>query len=280
MNSTARTAPKRALRPAHPALPRVSAPLLRAFGAYSAWYVRRHFHAIRILKNGLPPSPKVRRPFVIYLNHASWWDPLVCLLLARQYFRDRLSFAPIDAAMLERYAFFKRLGFYGVEPGTRRGAADFLRTSCRLLKPVHHMLWLTPQGRFVDVRGRPVELQRGLGALAARMEKALFVPLAIEYAFWTEPQPEILLSFGPPVAPEHVIISETNDWTEIFASKLEATQDRLAEMSCRRNPSDWRLLDRGTSGVNGIYDAWRWMRARVSGTAFVREHGAAKGRSA
>ena len=29
----------------------------------------------------------------------------------------------------------------------------------------------------------------------------LFVPLAIEYTFWNEPRPEILVSFGEPIIP-------------------------------------------------------------------------------
>jgi hypothetical protein len=57
------------------AYPRVATHLLQGFAAYSRHYVRRHFHSIRILKNGLPP-PDISCPVVIYLNHASWWDPL------------------------------------------------------------------------------------------------------------------------------------------------------------------------------------------------------------
>ena len=43
------------------------------------------------------PVADETRPIVIYLNHASWWDPLVCLYLARRFFRDWTSVAPIEA---------------------------------------------------------------------------------------------------------------------------------------------------------------------------------------
>ena len=88
----------------------------------------RSFHSVRISASGLPPHCP-DRPLVIYLNHAAWWDPLVCLRLAREFFRDRASFAPIDAAMLERYGFFRHLGFFGVEARQPRGALTFLRTT-------------------------------------------------------------------------------------------------------------------------------------------------------
>ena len=64
-------------------------------------------------------------PLVIYSNHASWWDPLVGLVLKSEFFADRTPFAPMDAAMLERYKLFARLGFFGVEQHSRRGAIAF-----------------------------------------------------------------------------------------------------------------------------------------------------------
>jgi len=147
--------------------PRVSPGLVRVFAAYSRRYLRQNFHALRILKSGLPLHDPTR-PLVIYLNHAAWWDPLVCLQLSREFFPRRTSYAAMDAAMLKRYGFFKWLGFFGVarnEPGAGRG---FLRVTRALLASAQNAVWFTPQGRFVDVRERPLRLQNGIGALAAR----------------------------------------------------------------------------------------------------------------
>ncbi len=262
---------------AHDGLPRVSARALAVFAAYSRRYVRRHFHSVRLAENGLPPRDS-GRPVVVFLNHAAWWDPLVCLLLAREFFPDRTSRAPIDSAMLRRYAFFARLGFFGLEPATARGARTFLRTATQILASPENMLWLTPQGRFMDVRERPLRLENGLGALACRTPGAAFVPLAIEYAFWTEPRPEILISFGLPIIPEQEKTHEVAAWTGVFTQALTATQDHLAATSCRRDPADWRTLDRGKSGVAAVFDTWRWLRARLLGRKFSPEHHAEAGR--
>ena len=251
--------------------PRVATCLLKGFSAYSRHYVRRHFHSIRILKNGLPP-PDISCPVVIYLNHASWWDPLVCLHLARKYFADRSSFAPIDEASLQRYGFFKQLGFYGVEQKSARGAMTFLRTTCRLLGSARNMVWLTPQGRFMDVRQRPLRLQHGIGSLAARMENVAFVPLAIEYTLWTEPRPEILLGFGRSAVPKNAPLRSSRDWTEFFSNVLEKAQDELAAKSSQRDPADWIVLDRGKSGISAIYDTWHWLRSRIRGGGYARRH--------
>jgi 1-acyl-sn-glycerol-3-phosphate acyltransferase len=226
-----------------PESPRISPWLLYLFARYNRHYLGRHFHSLRILKSGLPKSD---RPAVIYLNHASWWDPLVCLFLAGIFFSDRASFAPINEQMLQRYRFFKRLGFFGIEPDSARGALSFIRTVDGILKSPQNLLWLTPQGRFADARERPARLKSGLGAIANRMPEGVFLPLAIEYPFWTEPQPEVLISFGEPIVTQPSLGLVPNEWTAICAQALEHTQDQLASRSERRDERDWIILRRGS----------------------------------
>lgn len=251
-------------------LPRIAPRLLKAFSAYTRRYVRRRFHAVRILKSGLPP-PDSSRPAVIFLNHASWWDPLVCLLLARQFFSERTSFAPIEEAMLERYKFFRHLGFFGVEPSVR-GALKFLRVSRAILTSSRNVIWLTPQGRFQDVRQRPLRLQNGLGALAATSEDTLFLPLALENTFWNDSRPEILISFGTPIISSADLSGTAEEWTKKFSAALAATQDNLAARSSHRDASEWLVLNEGSAGVNALYDFWRWLRGQIRGQEFEREH--------
>lgn len=252
------------------AAPHISNGVMKVFIAYCRRRVRREFHALRILKSG-PPQTDFARPLVVYFNHASWWDPLVCLLLAREFFPERSSFGPIDSAMLERYGIFKRLGFFGVDRSLR-GTRAFLQKTHDLLADPRNAVWLTPQGRFADVRERPLRLQDGLGALATREPDAAFVPLAIEYAFWTEPRAEILVTFGEPIVPGRESVRSVGEWTRIFAGALEATQDKLAASSCRRDSAEWSEIQRGNSGVSRIYDAWRRLRARVRGEKFDPQH--------
>src|SRR6185503_18564952 len=106
--------------------------VMKFFALYCRHYVRRHFHSLRMLQGGRFQRT-AGRPLVIYLNHASWWDPLVCLLLSRKLLPGFDSFAPMEAPMLGRYGFFKHLGFFPVEPGTTVGARQFLRTAHSIL---------------------------------------------------------------------------------------------------------------------------------------------------
>jgi 1-acyl-sn-glycerol-3-phosphate acyltransferase len=214
-------------------------------------------------------------PLVLYSNHASWWDALVCLVVKQQCFPNHAAFAPIDAAMLNRYKMFRKLGFFGVEQGSRRGAMHFLRTAEAILKSPQALLAVTPQSRFADVRERPARFGAGLGHLAMRVERALFVPVAAEYVFWEERLPEILVRFGEPVQVrgEHNAAFDAKYWTCLFELKLTEAQDALAVEAQRRNRDDFQTVLRGGAGQGGIYDLWQWLNANLRGQPFRREHG-------
>ena len=255
-------------------LPTISPLLLRWFTWYCRRYICRHFHSLRMSRAGLPPDAR-GLPLVVYGNHASWWDPLIGLVIKSECFPERSLFAPIDAAMLERYRMFSKLGFFGVEQGSSRGAVQFLRGAEAILRSPNHLLAVTPQGRFADARERPVRFQAGLGHLATRIDHALFLPMATEFVFWEERLPEILVRFGSPVE-----VSRTNGfgrsaevWSAVLERQLSLTLDELSIEAQRRDPSDFRTILRGGAGQGGIYDLWRALKAMVRGEAFRKEHG-------
>jgi len=204
------------------------------------------------------------------------------ILLAQRLMPERRHYGPMDAEALSRYRFFRHLGCFGVTPGTRCGAATFLRVSQAILQQSWNVLWVTPEGRFSDPRQRPVQLQSGLGALARRLDGVVFVPLAIEYVFWQERYPEILLRFGEPIWVSSASACARQAYTEQLAQRLQVTQDALAREACRRDPAAFETLLRGRVGIGGIYDAWRALRAYWRGggennKAFRRTHGAETG---
>jgi 1-acyl-sn-glycerol-3-phosphate acyltransferase len=254
-------------------LPAISPGLLRVFSAYSRWYVSRAIHSIRISRAGSIPDAG-GLPLVIYANHASWWDPLIGLALQNALFANRRSFAPIDLAALNKYRFFARLGFFGVEQNSPRGAKHFIRTAKVILNQPNSILWLTPQGRFADVRERPVHFKAGLGHLPRHIKRAAFVPLAIEYSHWEERLPEALCRFGP----VDIIGREAGSIDDVactrhFERQLATTQDALATEVQRRRKDDFEVILHGRSGVGFVYDLWRAMRSALSGQKFQSEHG-------
>lgn len=249
--------------------------LLGMFQQYIRWYLWRHFHAVRTLHlERLSPDP---RPTIVVMSHASWWDPLIGMHLWRLQLPEYRHYGPMDAAALGHYGFFRKLGVFPVEQGTLRGAAGFLRTSMRILSQPNSMLWMTPQGEFTDVRERPVSFKPGLGALVHRMGPCRLLPLAMEYAFWNERLPEILLNFGEPLFVEDGGAQSAEAWTAVLEQRMETTLDELASASKQRNAALFQTVTRGGKGVGGMYEAWQRVHARMRGETYKPEHGSIHG---
>jgi 1-acyl-sn-glycerol-3-phosphate acyltransferase len=228
---------------ANAVLPRVWHPVAKCFTLYSHLYIRKHFNSFGISRSSPIPT-SIGLPIVLYANHPGWWDPLIGLILKAKFFPDYTLFAPIEAAALRRYKILSKIGFFGVEGRSRRGVLEFFKTARAILHDSKHLLAITPHGRFADVRERPVLFQRGLGALAARIRRALFIPVAIEYAFWDQRRPEIFCRFGEPteVCAEPSGKLNAWHWTAVFERRLEIAQDVLAKEVCHRDPDQFEYL--------------------------------------
>ncbi len=234
-------------------------------------YFRRQFAAVRITRtsdlNGLQ-GPGAER-LLLYANHGSWWDPMMCVLLARKLMPGRRHYAPMDAASLERYKILKQIGIFGVEIKTARGAAQFLRRGLAILAD-RGVLWVTPQGRFADARERPLAFKPGLAALAARTPGGCTVqPLAIEYVFWDERLPEALVHFGEAVEVHGQTAAEVD--VQLQAALLEA-METLRGFAMARDPEAFEVLHAGRAGTGGYYQIGQRLLAWVRGRRFEPQH--------
>ena len=254
--------PARATIPDDPVLLRSQA-MAGFFTGVMRRQMRRQFRALRVLRPGLPKVPE-GRPLVVFANHPSWWDPAFFIVLSAALFPGRPFFGPMEAAALERYRFMRRIGIFGIEPGTPAGAARMLRAGGRILSQPGNVLWLTAQGSFTDPRA-PVVLQRGLSRLLARAEDALALPVALEYPFWSEKRPEALAAFGAPL--------RAGDATEArLQDALQATARSLGTAAIARDPAAFDVLLGGRAGVGGIYGGWSRLKAALGGRRYTPEH--------
>ena len=243
--------------------------MFRFFARLFARDLSVNFNAVRML--GPPPQP-CDGPLVVFSNHPSWWDAALFIWLSSRMFGDRRCFAPMDAHMLARYPFFGRVGAFGVQAGTLSGASNFLAVSERILSKPNGMLLVNAQGQFSDVRTRPLALSPGLAHLAKRSPETTFVPLAIEYAFWDERRPNLLLKFGEPLSARELVGLKTSIVATRLSSSLENAMDALAEAAMVRDPRRFRTLLAGRIGINVFYDTWRRARAAVRGQRFSPAH--------
>lgn len=241
---------------------------LALFGRYAQWYFLRHFNSLRIARHGSPPP--LLSHSILFANHPSWWDPITLLLFATRQWPLYRIFAPIDTEALERYSILRRLGLFPVEPGYA-GARNFLRIANRVLDDPGAALALTAQGRFVDPRMRPIELEPGLTHLLRANPMRYAIPVALEYVHWTERLPEALVAFGEPV---RVRAGESADELHSrLETALEETAERLAAAAAKRDPADFEILMTSSRrGTGKLYDAYERIRAALRGRAFHKSH--------
>jgi len=251
-------------------------------------YLRRHFHAIAIASDGHPqkqfeqlsertgernPLQDPELPMLVYSNHPGWWDPLIAQYANRHLFSPRQFYAPIDAEALQQYRVFEKLGFFGVDPQTSRGAASFLRVTNELFRRPQTALWMTPEGRFADPRDHAAELMPGLAHLCSRLSAGWVVPIALEYVFWEERLPECLLQIGECVSLKEFPERGKAEWAVDLQGRLRETQTKLSRLAMARSSEPFENLLQGKQGVRGVYDFARRVKSLVTGRRFQAAHG-------
>ncbi|EMI24954.1 lysophospholipid acyltransferase family protein [Rhodopirellula europaea] len=254
-------------------------------------YLRRNFHAIAFARETelqtqfqslaeanpddaqASPLEDGSVPLIVYSNHASWWDPLLAHFINERLLSPRQFYAPIDAEALQQYKVFEKLGFFGVQSDSNRGAAQFLKTTAALFRREHSALWVTPEGRFADVRDHEAELMPGLSHVCSKLDRGWVVPLAMEYVFWDERLPLVLFRFGDAIAIPTASDWDKQQWSEELTERLRFSQSRLAKLCIDRSSEPFENLLRGKRGASGMYDTARRLKSWMTGRSFQAGHG-------
>lgn len=241
------------------------------FSIYVRWMLRGNFQSVNLSSETAPPNWNPNVPLVIFLNHASWWDPLLMLFVSRCIFPGSEGYAPMDASELQKYAFLRWIGLFGVRTHSSKGARDFLKASEMVLRRPGNILWITPEARFVDVRERPVRFAPGLAHLTQRCSDAIFVPLAVEYTFGQEKLPEVYLKFGN-AAPSASWGNSAACAGAELEKALACAQDLLAADVIARRKDRFDCLLSGKESISLPYDAWLRFKAWIRGSRVDLRH--------
>jgi hypothetical protein len=140
-----------------------------------------------------------------------------------------------------------------------------------LLQRANTILFFTPQGRFADVREVEPKFESGLSHLAAKGTNAVFIPMALEFTYWEEKRPEILIRFGEPLQPTSV--QTPKELNYILEARLMQATQRLADASIARETDAFQNLLTGTVGTNIIYDMWHRIKSVFTRQKFTPAHG-------
>ncbi len=97
--------------------------------------------------------------------------------------------------------------------------------------------------------------------------------LAVEYPFWDEKTPELLMAFGPPIDPAACHAMDVEGWQRVLTESMTQTLDALGAAAVARDASAFTVLGEGRRGVGGVYDAARRVKAWARGKRFEGGHG-------
>ena len=251
-----------------------AAPNPRVRDAFRWWVtrmVRKHFTALRVSEESGAALDSLRtseRPHIVAMNHQSWWDPIVGLVLSRELCEDRAGLAPMDREMLERFGVFRKVGVFGIDPDDPKSLSA-MREYVRAFfdEQPGGVLWLTPQGEFADPRA-PIRLRPGVSAIASDTEGVVVVSVAIEYVYWLDKKPEALLLASIVEPPDEPSLP---GWHRTITRAMRSDNERLAELATARDPAHFTsLLDSGGGGTSFFYNLWLRLRGRPTDLASER----------
>ena len=236
----------------------------RLFASRLPGMFRKSFHAVRFARGSsevLSHAARHQGPVVLASNHQSWWDPLVGFLLHDRWFTGRPALSPMDRTQLAKFGFFRRLGVFGVDPDDASGLRPFVRyVEDRFAADPRSVLMLTPQGQFVDHR-LPVKVRPGIAMVMARAPQAMALAASVEYAFWNDRRPEVLVLVSRVEPPADR--ADVRAWESAFDGAMNRNASELARLSQSRDAAAFETVVGGSGArTHPVYDLWLRLTGR------------------
>ncbi|MBL8978752.1 MAG: lysophospholipid acyltransferase family protein [Gemmatimonadetes bacterium] len=239
----------------------------RIFASYVRRLARRHFAAVH-WNGGAGADPGARRPqgpILFVANHTNWWDGfLACLVTARLGLDFQIL---MDAANLDRYPLFRRVGALPMHRDSPTRAWDDLAAAAAHLRRPAAALWVFPQGARRPPAERIAGTERGAAQLSAWHDTPLTLwPVAFRYAYLGEQSPEAFAWLGKPLTlggheGRSVRGGERRAARRELAARielaLEATVDALDARLATEDRTTMDLLLPGTPSINKRLDRLR-----------------------
>ncbi|WP_340026207.1 lysophospholipid acyltransferase family protein [Paenibacillus sp. FSL K6-1096] len=173
-----------------------SASFDRLFSRYNSLYLlRRHFHFIG-LSGELQPAAAAGRGILYLMNHSSWWDGLLAYHAAGKLPGNRHYFM-MEEEQLSKYAFFRKLGAFSINPGNPGDLRASLRYTAGLLQ-AGESVWMYPEGEILPLEHRPLSLKEGAALVLRLSPQTAVVPVTLYHGLFRHTKPEATLLAGAP----------------------------------------------------------------------------------
>jgi chlorobactene lauroyltransferase len=154
---------------------------------------------------------------IYYLNHTSWWDGLIPLLLNQKIFKQKAR-AMMEDRQMRQHRFFSKIGAFSVNLENPRSAVKSLRYAVESMERPNSCLFIYPEGKIVPFTGDRPSFKKGLGWISNQCPEVDVVPVGICIHTARHDKPELFIRIGEPVKADHSLDSETLN--EIFEDEM------------------------------------------------------------
>lgn len=205
------------------------------FDLYVRNLFRRRFKHIAIDQH-YRPSPDSKT--IYYLNHTSWWDGLIPLLLNRKLFRQNAR-AMMEEKQMKKYSFFRKIGAFSVNLDDPKSSVKSLRYALKSLERPNASLYIYPQGQITPYQSVNLDFKKGLGWIAARSADTDVVPVGIYITPARYARPELFIHIGEQVKIDYSLDSTVLN--EIFEEHMQKNLTAL-QREAHENPDRFQYL--------------------------------------
>jgi len=168
------------------------------------------------LKQSYVPSKNSKT--IYYLNHTSWWDGLIPLLLNQKCFHQQAR-AMMEDKQMREHGFFKRIGAFSVSPENPKSAVRSLRYAVQSMKRPNASLFIYPEGEIRPFSTEKPKFKSGLSWIVSKYSQPDVVPVAIYITTAKSSKPALYLQVGQPV--DRIDTNDLSGKTNRFEKELQ-----------------------------------------------------------
>ena len=167
-------------------------------------------------------------PTILFAPHCNWWDGIVLYNTTHRIFHKEIR---LMVEELNRFPLLRRGGAYSVNKKSPQSAMKALQYSVDVVGDIRNMLCIFPQGIIRPPHYRPIEFQTGLAYIAEnavkRYGKVNLIPMAIDYSFFRDNRPEVIVEFG-----KRIELVKGNELDKLSRKELTHYLEHALEETC------------------------------------------------
>lgn len=195
---------------------------IKGFRIYTRFLFKRRFSKVW-LKQEYQPDDNTKT--IYYLNHHSWWDGLIPLLLNEYLFHQQAR-AVMEIQQMQKYTFFKKIGAFSINRNDKKQTLRALRYAVKSFERPNASLFIYPQGKITPP-GSSLHFEKGLAWLSQKLPDIEIVPIGIYMHTIRHDKPELHLWIGSSVDADSSL--SKSELTQKFECDLENILEELRE---------------------------------------------------